>query len=93
MGAFVPLSQIQSLIRTIGNISFQSIIEKVCQKLACTRVSCSKCLLKEPDHPSGAGKSFHRTEHFVLGVSVLAVKRADLHAQHTISMKQPNWFY
>ena len=36
MGAFVPLSQIQSLIRTIGNISFQSIIEKVCQKLACT---------------------------------------------------------
>lgn len=68
-------------------------LEIVCQIFAGTRVSRSKCPLKEPGHPLGAWKSFCITECFVLGVSVFAVKRADLHAQHTISMKQPNWFY
>lgn len=68
-------------------------LEIVCQKFACTRVSCSQCPLKEPGHPLGTWKSFCRTECFVLGVSVFPVKRADLHAQHMISVKQPNWFY
>lgn len=45
---------------------FLSIInlESVYQKFAYTRVSCSKCPLKEAGHPSEAWKYFHRTVLF-----------------------------
>ena len=48
---------------------FVSIInlEIMHRKFTCSRVSCSHCPWKEPGHPLGTWKSFHRAQGFVLG--------------------------